>query len=76
MLIFMKVDAGFRENDQIKHAELLITVFARLIVDVLVLIVIHQAEPLYKWIASHFSFVLRSGLGCVKLLALILHDVF
>ena len=73
LFLFLVIDASFREDDHVKHAELLIAVFARLVLDVLVVVVIHEAEPLDNWIASHFPLGLRFGMGCVKLLALVLN---
>ena len=73
LFLFLVIDASFREDDHVKHAELLIAVFARLVLDVLVVVVIHEAEPLDNWVASHFPLGLRFGMGCVKLLTLVLN---
>ena len=51
LFLFLVVDTGFREDDHVKHAELLIAIFARLVLDVLVVVVIHEAEPLDNWVA-------------------------
>ena len=47
-LFFEKVPAAWWENDLLEHVELLVTVLTGLVPNKLVLIVIHQAEPLLE----------------------------
>ena len=49
-LFFEKVPAAWRENYLLEHVELLVAVLTGLVPNKLVLIVIHQAEPLLEWI--------------------------
>ena len=72
LLLFLVVEAGLRENDQVKHAELLVTVFTGLVGDVLVLIVIHETEPLLEGIEAQSTFIFGKGLRGEIVLVLVL----
>lgn len=53
--MFLEVDAGVGEDDLVEHAELLVAVLARLVLDVLVPVVVHQAEPLHEGVESRLT---------------------
>jgi len=65
-----------RENDFLEHTQLFSAVLARLIAQVNVAIVIHQADPLQKWVHHDVHVDAATTLGCtaivggVKLLVL------